>query len=98
MRKKNQISQQLWPSIPCYPDKRKKKEKPTPRRIINKTESQWENYLPVFKQWEKRNSKSQQLWPPIPRDPDKRKKKEKPTLGRIRNKTKSQWENYLPVF
>ena len=34
-------------------EERKKKEKPTPRRIRNKTESQRENYLPVFKQWKK---------------------------------------------
>ena len=38
--KKNQISQQLWPPIPREPDKRKKKEKPKPGRIRNKTESQ----------------------------------------------------------
>ena len=51
--KKKKI-QQLWPPIPRDPDKRKKKEKPTPGRIRNKSESQWENYFPVFKQWEKK--------------------------------------------
>ena len=47
MRKKNQIEvekikkqvrPQLWSPIPRDPDKRKKKEKPTPGRIINNTE------------------------------------------------------------
>ena len=42
--------------IPRDPDKRKKKEKPTPERIRNKSESQWENYFPVFKQWEKKKN------------------------------------------
>ena len=88
----------MWPSIPRYPDKRKKKEKPTPGRIRNKTKSQWENYLPVFKQWEKKKLDKSTIVAPLPRDPDKRKKKEKPTTGRVRNKTESQWENYLPVF
>ena len=44
----------MWPPIPRDPDKRKKNEKPKPGRIISKTERQWENYLPVFKQWEKK--------------------------------------------
>ena len=39
-KKKKKISQQLWPPIPRDPDKRKKKEKPTPGRIRNKTESE----------------------------------------------------------
>ena len=39
-KKKKKIGQQLWPPIPHDPDKRKKKEKPTPGRIRNKIESQ----------------------------------------------------------
>ena len=35
--KKKKMSQQLWPPIPREPDKRKKKEEPTPGRIRNKT-------------------------------------------------------------
>ena len=84
----------MWPPIPHDLDKRKKKEKPIPGRIRNKTKSQWENYLPVFEQWEKKKKKiSQQLWPPIPRDPDKRKiKKHTHTHGRIGNKIKTNEE------
>ena len=40
MKKKKKISQQLWPTIPRDPKKKKKKEKPTPGRIRNKTDRQ----------------------------------------------------------
>ena len=47
--------------LPRDPDKRKKKEKPTTGRVRNKTESQWENYLPVFKQRKKKRKEKDKL-------------------------------------
>ena len=60
-KKKKYISQQSWPPFHVTLTKERKKEKPTTGRVRNKTESQWENYLPVFKQRKKKRKEKDKL-------------------------------------